>query len=56
MSNPGDNGKDPESIPLEEGSMESIDEHCKNFTTSFWTQLKVIFSIFLFAKKKLSKK
>ena len=26
---------------LENGSMESIDEHCKNFATSSWTQFKV---------------
>jgi len=30
-----DSGKD--------GSMESIDEHCKNFATSSWTQFKVLF-------------
>jgi hypothetical protein len=48
MSNPGDNCKDPESVPLEEGSMESIDEHCKNFATSSWTQFKVGESSFSF--------
>ena len=26
---------------LKNGSMESIDEHCKNFATSSWTQFKV---------------
>ena len=26
---------------LDNGSMESIDEHCKNFATSSWTQFKV---------------
>ena len=26
---------------LENSSMESIDEHCKNFATSSWTQFKV---------------
>jgi hypothetical protein len=30
-----------ESSLLENGSMESIDEHCKNFATSSWTQFKV---------------
>ena len=29
------------SFLLENGSMESIDEHCKNFATSSWTQFKV---------------
>jgi len=43
MSNPGDNCKEGESSAntAEEGSMESIDEHCKNFATSSWTQFKV---------------
>ena len=26
---------------MADGSMESIDEHCKNFATSSWTQFKV---------------
>jgi len=28
---------------LENGSMESIDEHCKHFATTSWTQFKVLF-------------
>ena len=41
MSNPGDNCKEIDASALEDGSMESIDEHCKNFATSSWTQFKV---------------
>jgi hypothetical protein len=43
MSNPGDNCKegDTSTTALEDGSMESIDEHCKSFATSSWTQFKV---------------
>ena len=35
----GANHRSPEHVA--DGSMESIDEHCKNFATSSWTQFKV---------------
>ncbi|XP_023320497.1 ATP-binding cassette sub-family G member 1 [Eurytemora carolleeae] len=40
-SNPGGVSRDKELDAI--GSMESIDEHCKNYPTSSWTQFKVLF-------------